>query len=276
MSTLYVVATPIGNLEDITFRAVRVLGEVSIIAAEDTRTTRKLLTRYAIAASLISYYEGNRELRISYLLKQLEDGDIALVSEAGMPAIRDPGQHLVDAAANAGHSIVPIPGPSVVTTALAVAGMDAGEFLFLGFLPNRRKERRRKLEEVSNEPRTLVIFEAPHRLRASLEDMVGILGNERPAVVCRELTKMFEEVHRGTLGDALAYFAKPRGEFTLVIGGAPANAGAEEIDMDEVLDDLRRLKKSGTPAREAMALMGRLYGLSRRKVYEMWLTLDVR
>lgn len=275
MSTLYVVATPIGNLEDITFRAIRILGEVSVIAAEDTRTTRKLLTRYEIPASLVSYYEGNRDMRIPYLLKQLEEGDIALVSEAGVPAIRDPGQHLVDAAAKAGHAVVPIPGPSSVTAALAVSGMAAGEFVFLGFLPSRRKERRRKLEEVRDEPRTLVIFEAPHRLHASLGDMVAILGDQRPVVVCREMTKMYEEVHRGTLDDALAHFATPRGEFTLVIAGAPPNAGVEEINMDEVTDDLRRLKSAGTPAKEAMALMGRLYGLSRRKVYEMWLALDL-
>lgn len=275
MSTLYVVATPIGNLEDITFRAIRVLSEVSVIAAEDTRTTRKLLTRYEIPASLVSYYEGNRDMRIPYLLKQLEEGDIALVSEAGVPAIRDPGQHLVDAAAKAGHAVVPIPGPSSVTAALAVSGMAAGEFVFLGFLPSRRKERRRKLEEVRDEPRTLVIFEAPHRLHASLGDMVAILGDQRPVVVCREMTKMYEEVHRGTLDDALAHFATPRGEFTLVIAGAPANAGVEEINMDEVTDDLRRLKSAGTPAKEAMVLMGRLYGLSRRKVYEMWLALDL-
>jgi 16S rRNA (cytidine1402-2'-O)-methyltransferase len=274
MSTLYVVATPIGNLEDITFRAIRVLGEVSVIAAEDTRTTRKLLTRYAIKASLVSYYDGNRDMRIPYLLKRLEDSDVALVSEAGVPVIRDPGQHLVDAAAKAGHAVVTIPGPSAVTAALAVAGMAAGEFLFLGFLPNRREERRRKLEEVSDELRTLVVFEAPHRLRASLADMVGALGAQRPVVVCRELTKMYEEVHRGTLDNALAHFAIPRGEFTLVIAGAPENAEAEQLDMDEVLDDLRRLKSAGAPAKEAMAWMGRHYGLSRRKVYQMWLSLN--
>ena len=274
MSTLYVVATPIGNLEDITFRAIRVLGDVGVIAAEDTRTTRKLLTRYEIKASLVSYYDGNRDQRIPYLLKRLEEADVALVSEAGVPAIRDPGQHLVDAAAQAGHTVVPIPGHSAVTAALAVSGMAAGEFLFLGFLPNRREERRRKLEEVGDEPRTLVIFEAPHRLHASLTDMVAILGAERPAVVCRELTKLYEEVYRGTLGEALAHFTNPRGEFTLVIAGAAPNGGAQEPDMDEVLDDLRRLKSSGAPAKEAMAWMGRHYGLARRKVYQLWLTLD--
>ncbi|MFH1140583.1 MAG: 16S rRNA (cytidine(1402)-2'-O)-methyltransferase [Chloroflexota bacterium] len=273
MHTLYVVATPIGNLEDVTFRAVRVLQEVGIIAAEDTRTTRKLLKRYDIRTPLVSYYEGNRFLRLPFLLERLQQEDVALVSEAGMPGIRDPGYELVQAAVQAGATVVPVPGASAVTTALAVSGLPADQFLFLGFLPSRRKERRQALELVCHEPYTLVVFEAPHRLRASLEDMVVSLGADRRMAVCRELTKFYEEVYRGTASEALAHFAQPRGEFTLVIAGAEENKVSEEVTLQDAVEGLRRLKVSGVSAREAVAQVALQYGLPRRRVYQMWLEL---
>lgn len=273
MHTLYVVATPIGNLEDVTFRAVRVLQEVSIIAAEDTRTTRKLLKRYDIRTPLVSYYEGNRFLRIPFLLERLLEGDVALVSEAGTPAIRDPGYELVQAAVQAGATVVPVPGASAVTTALAVSGLPSDQFLFLGFLPSRRKERRQALELACHEPYTLVVFEAPHRLRASLEDMVVSLGADRRMAVCRELTKLYEEVYQGTASEALAHFAQPRGEFTLVIAGVPEGRGQEEVSPEEVLASLERLKVAGVLAREAVSQVARQYDLPRRQVYQMWIEL---
>ena len=173
MSSLYVVSTPIGNLEDITMRALRVLAEVGLIAAEDTRTTRKLLARYSINTPLTSYHEHNKKAKLSSLLKTLEDKDVALVSDAGTPAINDPGYELIREAAKAGFGIVPIPGPSALTSALAVSGLPIDQFIYLGFLPRRRVERKRLLESLSGERRALVAFETPHRLKAALDDVLG-------------------------------------------------------------------------------------------------------
>ncbi len=271
MHTLYVVATPIGNLEDVTLRALRVLQEVGVIAAEDTRTTRKLLRRYNIQTPLVSYYEGNLLLRIPFLLERLQEVDVALVSEAGMPGIRDPGYELVRAAVQAGVPVVPLPGSSAVTSALAVSGLPADQFLFLGFLPSRRKERLQALQRVSRQPYTLVIFEAPHRLKASLEDMAAALGGDRQMAVCRELTKLYEETYRGTISQAMAHFVLPRGEFTLVIAGAEEQKGSEEVTLQDAVEELRRLKAAGISAREAVAQVAPQYGLPRRQVYQMWL-----
>ena len=274
MSTLYLVATPIGNLEDITLRALRMLGEVSLIAAEDTRTTRKLLRRYNIRTPLVSYYEANRALRIPYLLERLKQGDVALVSEAGTPGIRDPGRELVQAAIQEGVNVVPLPGPSAIPTALAAAGLPSDEFLFVGFLPRRRKERRQYLQRVAGEPYTTVAFEAPHRLRASLEDMVATLGADRPVVVCRELTKMYEEIYHGTLSEAMSHFQTPRGEFTLVIAGAEPVKKRADVLSQNLLDCLRVLRAAGLSARDAVSLVARQQRLPRRRVYEAWLDLE--
>ena len=272
MGILYLVATPIGNLEDITFRAVRVLQEVSTIAAEDTRTTKKLLQRHKIKTPLVSYYEGNRAKRIPFLLEKLSRGDdVALVSEAGTPIIRDPGQELVQAAVQNGVKVVPIPGPSAVTTALAVSGMSSGEFYFLGFLPSRRKERVQVLERAASSPHTLVIFEAPHRLQASLRDMARVLGSDRAVAVCRELTKMYEEVFRGTIEEASAHFTQPRGEFTLVIAGSGDAAPSKDVDEARLIQELRALEQAETPAKEAVPRVAREHNLPRRLVYRLWL-----
>ena len=196
-ATLYVVGTPIGNLEDLSPRAARVLREVALVAAEDTRVTRRLLAHIGAHPRLVSFHEHNWRERLEQVLQALEEGDVALVSDAGMPGVSDPGRQLVAAAAARGIRVESVPGPSAVTTALAVSGLPADAFMFLGFLPRRRRERQEKLREAAASSLTLVLFEAPHRLRATLEDISAIFG-DLPIAVCRELTKLHEEVFRGT------------------------------------------------------------------------------
>ena len=272
MPTLFVVATPIGNLEDVTLRALRVLREVSLIAAEDTRTTRKLLAHHGIRNRLLSYNDHNKAARIPRLLHALREGDVALVSEGGTPVISDPGLDLVAAAVDAGFAVVPVPGPSAVTAALAVCGLASRQFTYLGFLPRRAGERRRLFAALRDDPRAIVAFESPHRLRASLTALRDALGDRRVAV-CRELTKKFEEVFRGTLSDALDHFAEPRGEFTLVIEGASASAHAEpvEVSLDAARRDLLARRRAGQPAKRAVPEVAGLYGLPRRQAYRLWL-----
>lgn len=271
MATLYLVATPIGNLEDITLRALRVLREVVLVAAEDTRTARRLLSHYGIQARLVSYNEHNKEKRTPLLLAALAEGDVALVSEAGMPGISDPGVDLVRAAVAAGHRVTAVPGPSAIVAALAVSGLSTRQFTYLGFLPRRKGERQRLLASLREEPRTLVLLESPHRLRETLADLHAALG-ERRIAVCRELTKMFEEIFRGTVGEALAHFQEPRGEFTLVVEGAAAER--QSLPPEEVaLAELARLRREGRHAREAVGQVVARYRLPRRRVYQLWLQL---
>jgi 16S rRNA (cytidine1402-2'-O)-methyltransferase len=215
---LYVIATPIGNLEDITLRALRVLGEVQLIAAEDTRTARKLLNRYNIKTRLTSYFEHNKRMKMPVLLEMLEEQDIALISEAGMPGISDPGYELIKAAIEKDIQVVALPGSSAVTTALAVSGLPADQFVYLGFLPRKKGEKRTLMASVKDEPRTLLCFESPYRVVDSLAAMLEVLG-DRNVAVCREMTKLHEEVFRGPLSSAVKHFQKPRGEFTIVIQG---------------------------------------------------------
>ena len=217
---LYVVATPIGNLEDISARALRILGEVDLIAAEDTRTTRKLLTRYGLHVRMVSLFDANIRRRIPQLLKELDEGkQIALVSEAGTPVISDPGALLVRAAAEAGHTVTPIPGPTAIAALLSVAGMPADKFTFLGFLPRKAGQRRRLIESIAEQPWTTVFYESPHRIIATLEALRETLG-DRNIVIGREMTKLHEEIFRGTLTEAIEHFQKPRGEFTVAVAGA--------------------------------------------------------
>jgi 16S rRNA (cytidine1402-2'-O)-methyltransferase len=273
VATLYVVATPIGNLEDITLRALRVLREVAVIAAEDTRTTRKLLAHYGIQTRLISYTEHNAAVRTPQILALLHDVDVALVSEAGTPAISDPGARLVEAVHQAGLTVSPVPGPSALPAALAVAGALAQRgVVFLGFLPSRASERHRLLALVAPLPFTLVIFEAPHRLRSRLKEIQDYLG-DRPVVVCRELTKLYEEVFRGSVSDALNHFAQPRGEFVLVIGGREGGAPdlGEAPDIARAIADLRR---EGYAAKEAVAVIAKRFNLPRRTAYALWLSAE--
>ncbi len=273
MRILYLVATPIGNLEDITLRALRILGEVPLIAAEDTRTVRKLLTHHRIRRPrLVSYTERNRRSRTPTILAALDEGDVALVSEAGMPGISDPGVHLVEAAVASGHQVVPVPGPSAVTAALAASGLPTRRFHYLGFLPRLAAQRRRFLRQVAALPETLVAFEAPHRLRAALLDLRDALGDRRLAV-CRELTKLHEEIFRGTLSAALEHFSQPRGECTLVIEGAGKAKPKPETPVD-IDGQLRELKAQGLRARDAVREVSRRSSLSRREVYRRWLALS--
>jgi 16S rRNA (cytidine1402-2'-O)-methyltransferase len=267
---LYLVATPIGNLEDMTLRAIRVLGEVSAVAAEDTRTARHLLQHFGISARLLSYTEHNHRARTPQILALLQTGDVALVSEAGMPAISDPGQELVVAAVAAGHTISPIPGASAVPAAVAVSGLPSRQFVYLGFLPRRPGERRALLGSLAAEPRTLVCFEAPSRLLATLRDVRDCLGDRRVAL-CRELTKLHEQILRGSVSELLASADTPRGEYCVVIQGATAEPRS---GLDEhALARLRALKERGAGAREASAALAAELGLPRRRIYEAWLGL---
>jgi 16S rRNA (cytidine1402-2'-O)-methyltransferase len=218
MPILYVIATPIGNLEDVSLRALRLLKEVKLIAAEDTRKTRHLLNAYDIKTSLTSYHEHSTRAKVNYLLDYLEREDLALVSEAGMPGLSDPGYELIVAAIERGVSVVPVPGASAVITALAVAGLPTDQFLYVGFLPRRKGQRQRLLNSLVDEPRTIVAFETPHRLKESLSDIKEILGDRRLSV-CRELTKVHEEIFRGRVSQAGEHFVDPRGEFSLVVEG---------------------------------------------------------
>ena len=270
MGTLFVVATPIGNLEDITLRAVRVLQEVNLIAAEDTRTTRVLLRKHGVSTRLVSYNEHNMRRRTPELLATLASSDIALVSEAGTPGVSDPGHELIAATIAAGFAIVPIPGPSAVVTALVASGLPMRQFIFLGFLPRRAGERRRALSAAAHEPRTIVFFESPHRFRRTLEDMQEVLGDRRISV-CRELTKTFEEIFRGNASEALAHFQEPRGEFTIVFDGASPDA--QSPSGAEVRAELERLRAYGATAKDAVAAVAAGFGSPKREVYRLWLEL---
>ena len=268
MGTLYLVGTPIGNLEDITLRALRVLKEVTLIAAEDTRRARILARRYEIETPITSYFEGNKLTKLDTVLGALDTGDVALISEAGMPGLSDPGYELIRAAIERGYSVVPVPGPSAPVTALVVSGLPSDSFLYLGFLPRRRSERYGLLSKVAQEQRTLIVFEAPHRLRASLADIEAVLG-DRPLAVCRELTKLHEEVWRGIISEARAHFdeVEPRGEFTLVIGGAPEEW--EYWDENQVRTALEELLAQGVPRPAAARRVAAASGWGRSEVYAL-------
>ena len=271
MPSLYIVATPIGNLEDITLRALTVLREVGLIAAEDTRVSRKLLERYEIHTPMTSYHEHNKLTKLPSLLATLQQKDVALLSDAGTPGINDPGYELVRAAGTAGIPVTPIPGPSAVTSAVAISGISVDMFIFLGFLPRKQTERRRLLESLAGEAPALVALETPHRLRGALKDTLDTLGDRRIAV-CRELTKLHEEVFRGTVSEALEHFDSPRGEFTLVIEGNVEGmpAGSE----GEARERLARLREEGLGARHSVAMVAGESGLTKREVYRLWLEAE--
>ncbi len=267
MGTLYVVATPLGNLEDLTFRALRVLKEVDLIAAEDTRRVQVLLRHYGVTTPTLSYHKFNAAARRARLLEALAQGDVALVSDAGTPLLSDPGAELVRAAWEAGHRVVPIPGPSAPAAALSAAGLPADRYLFLGYLPRRGTDRRALLGRVAPLPWTLVLFEVPHRLRAALEDLVQVLGPQRPVACCRELTKLHEEIWRGTLGELLERYRTeaPRGEYTLVIAGAPEEGAGDP--WEEAARLWRTLAAEGLPPSRIAREVARTLGLPRGEVY---------
>ena len=272
MGTLYVIGTPIGNLEDITLRAARTLASVPLVAAEDTRVTRRLLAHLDARPRLVSCNEHNWSRRLPTLLEALESGDVALVTDAGSPGISDPGAGVVAAVAEAGYAVVGVPGVSAVAAALSVAGFPADRFVFLGFLPRRRSERSAMLTDAGGLGQPLVIFEAPHRLRAALADIADAL-NDPPLAVCRELTKLHEEVWRGAASDALDHFTEPRGEFTIVVGLTASEDtidAAPTITVEAARQALMLRRAAGMRGREAVAEVVAATGLPRRVVYALW------
>jgi 16S rRNA (cytidine1402-2'-O)-methyltransferase len=269
---LHVVATPIGNLRDITLRALDVLRGVDLIACEDTRVFAKLATHHGIGVPTVAYSDATQDAAEPRLLRALDEGKrVALVSDAGMPLISDPGYRLVRAALAGGHAVTAVPGPSAVPMALALSGLPTDRFFFGGFLPAKSGERRRAIADAAQVPATLVFFEAPHRLAASLADLAELLG-DRPAAVARELTKLFEEVRRASLVELAAHYAKHpdvKGEIAIVIG-AP---GEEEAPQAAVLDEALRTALAGASVKDAAAEVAARYGLKRRDVYARALEL---
>jgi len=270
MPVLYVVATPIGNLEDISLRALRILREVALIAAEDTRKARILLHKYDIKTPVTSYYEHNKLTKLEFILNKLHDGDVALISDAGTPGINDPGYELIRAAITRDITVVPVPGASIVAAALTVSGLPTDRFIFTGYLPNRAGPRRRFLETISRETATIVTLEAPHRITESLKDILTVLG-DRNIAVCRELTKIHEEIFRGPISHAVEHFKEPRGEFALVIEGSQDINTA--VMTPEIEKQLMALHNTGISAKEAVKQLSAVTGLSRRDLYQKWLQI---
>ena len=274
---LYIVATPIGNLEDITYRAVRILKEVDLIAAEDTRHSRKLLTHFGISKPLTSYYDHNQQLKGQQILAALTAGkNVALISDAGTPGISDPGFQLVREAVAQGVTVVPIPGASAVITAISAAGLPTDSFTFIGFLPNKQGKRREKIASLQQEARVLVFYEAPQRLAATLADLADLLG-QRPAAVARELTKLHEEFVRGSLPELAARFATAgvKGEVVLLVGAADEPVPqADATDADLLLQ--RCLDTDGMTVKDAVRRVCAETGLPRSQVYAMALAIKER
>jgi len=267
---LYVVATPIGNLEDISYRAVRILSEVDLIAAEDTRHSRVLLSHYDITTPMQALHEHNETQVAARILEQMGNGNaIALISDAGTPLISDPGFHLVCAAREAGIPVFAVPGPSAVTTALSIAGLPPDRFAFEGFLPSKSAARRKRLKELNRESRTLVFFESSHRIEATIDDMAEVFGQQRLVAVCRELTKKFETVLRAPLAEVARTLAEDknqtRGEFVVLVKG-------HEDDKDKALSNAHKLAQElleYLPASQAARVAAKLNDVPRRKVYQL-------
>ncbi|MDA8235768.1 MAG: 16S rRNA (cytidine(1402)-2'-O)-methyltransferase [Clostridia bacterium] len=275
---LYLCATPIGNLEDITLRVLRVLKEVDLIAAEDTRHTRKLLTHFDIHTPLTSYHQHNEAAKSNRLVEDLLAGkQVALVSDAGMPGISDPGYYLIRAALEAGIEVIPLPGPSAALTALVVSGLSTDRFAFEGFLPGKKKERQLRLSRLAEEDRTIIFYEAPHRLTACLSDLAAAWG-ERQAAVVRELTKIHEEAVRGPLSRVLAHFQEnpPKGEFVIVVEGAGEDVQKKQEAWEGVSleEHLRKVMATGLTKKEAIKEVASQRGLSKREVYKLAVELD--
>ncbi len=266
MGTLYVVPTPIGNLEDITLRALRILREVNLIAAEDTRRAAILLSRYDLHTPLTSYFEHNKLAKLDRILAALEQGDVALISEAGTPGLSDPGYELIRAAIERGQAVVPLPGAAAAIPALVASGLPTDSFVFVGFLARKAGERRRALEDIKHERRTLIFYEAPHRLLETLADMLAIFGN-RSLCVARELTKVHEEIWRGSITEAIEHFGPGTlGEFVLVVAGAPQEARWDEARVRAALQAALAAGESATFATKEIAAVS---GWSKREVYAL-------
>jgi 16S rRNA (cytidine1402-2'-O)-methyltransferase len=267
---LYLVATPIGNLEDITLRALRILREVPLIAAEDTRHTHRLLAKYDIKTPTISYHEHNKEKREAALLAALAAGDVALVSDAGTPGLSDPGYELVCTAVAQGIEVVPIPGPAAPIAALIASGLPTDSFLFVGYLPRKSSERRALLEQLRGQPRTVILFEVPHRVQESLAEIEAVLGGERPMAAARELTKLHEEFLRGSIAEVRAAIesSTPRGEYTLIIGPAPQDEAWPE---SRVRERLKTMIAQGLSHADAARQVSQESGWPRNDVYRLGL-----
>ena len=268
--TLYLVPTPIGNLGDISRRAAETLERADFLAAEDTRVTVKLLNHLGLKKPMVTYHRHNCETAGPAILRRIEAGEsCALVTDAGTPAISDPGEELVALCAAAGVVVESIPGPCALTVALSASGLPTGRFTFEGFLPLNKKNRRARLEGLADEERTMIFYEAPHKLRSTLDDLADTFGPDRPLAVCRELTKLHEEVLRLTIGEAQAHYAaqEPRGEFVLVVGGRPAGAEPVEGSEDAALARVIQLRRAGTPLKAAAAQAAEEFGVKRRALY---------
>jgi len=275
LGTLYIVSTPIGNLEDITLRALRIIKEVDLIAAEDTRRTRQLLSHYNIRKPLLSYHEHNRRAREELLIAELREGrDVALVTDAGTPGISDPGEHLVARAVQESFPLVPIPGPSALVAALSISGLSTENFIFYGFLPSKTSGRQKLLFSLRERPETLIFYESPKRLYSLLEEALQILG-ERRVAVAREMTKMYEEVYRGTLSEVLGLLGEEevKGEITLLIEGAMSSPKEESISIREALE---LYQEDGLSMKEAIERVARELEVSKRDVYQESLQLKKR
>jgi 16S rRNA (cytidine1402-2'-O)-methyltransferase len=268
--TLYLVATPIGNLSDLSERAIKVLSEVDFIAAEDTRNSLRLLTHFGISKPMVSYHEHNRRERGEEIANRLAGGEsCALITDAGTPAISDPGEDLVALCAARGIDVTSVPGACAMITALTLSGLPTARFVFEGFLPVPKKERRERMEELARETRTFILHEAPHKLRTTLADLQKTLGGERRIALCRELTKLNEEIHRTTLADAVAYYEErePRGEYVLVIEGGSGSIATEEVAAGSVEDTVAYYMNTGLSRNEAIKAAAKALGLSRNEVY---------
>lgn len=271
IGTLYLVGTPIGNLEDITFRAIKILQTVDLIAAEDTRHTGKLLQHFQIATPQISYHEHNKLSRQKELLDRLQQGNaIALVTDAGMPGISDPGYELVKACIEAGIAVIPVPGVTAVVTALSASGLPSDRFVFEGFLAIKGKERRDRLNFSQYETRTLIYYEAPHRLLETLKDLANVLGENRQIVLARELTKIHEEFWRGTIENAIAFYTnrEPKGEFTLVVAGMQTEESIF-LSQEELKAELQQLIAQGMTRSQASRQLAQLTNIPRRQIYDL-------
>ena len=273
---LYLVPTPIGNLGDISLRCRETLAQADFIAAEDTRVTMKLLNYLDIKKSLVSYYEHNKAQKGNVIVERILAGETcALVSDAGSPAISDPGEELVKQCAEAGITVCAIPGPCAVITALSISGQTTGRFCFEGFLSTAKKSRREHLEALIHEQRTMIFYEAPHKLLATLEDMAQVFGGERPISLCRELTKLHEEVVRTTLAEAIAKYTEqpPRGEFVLVVAGAP-DQPAEEATAEDAAAHVASLMEQGLSRKDAIKQTAKDLNLPKNVVYDAALSIE--
>ncbi len=271
MSTLFVVATPIGNLGDLSPRAADTLRSVPLVAAEDTRVTRKLLRHIDARPKVISYHVHSPLSRRQQLLDALQEGDLAIVTDAGTPGISDPGADLVADAAAAGHRVIPIPGPSAVSAALSASGHSGDQYRYLGFLPRRAKDRANVLRDAAMESCTLVCLESPHRIAATLTEIDRQFA-DRPIAVCRELTKLHEEIFRGTAAEAVEHFEEPRGEFVIVIQGAPGRS--EELGDDDIKTSIVKMLEQGLSGRRLVDEVVAATGEPRSRVYRLVLAID--